>query len=88
MTITILGANRLHPNTQLVAVETSPVLPAEITERKYIENLWPQEEFDFCTIDDWVAWDSHGREHKLREATWYKHWKSTRQRKEFFKRKR
>jgi hypothetical protein len=76
VTITTFGAIRLCPNTNLVAVDTQPELPCEITEGKYITSIWPQADIDFSTIDYWAAWDSHGRVHKLQESSWFKHWQS------------
>ncbi len=77
VTITTFGTVPLYPNTGLVAVETQPPLPCEITEGRYITSLWPQADIDFSTIDYWAAWDSSGRVYRLREASRLKHWRST-----------
>ncbi len=88
VTITTFGAIRLYPNTNFVAVDSRPQLPHEITEGKFITSIWDQADLDFSTIDYWAAWDSHGRVHNLREASWFKHWKSTFQlKREFHKKK-
>lgn len=87
VTITSFGAVRLHPNTGLVAIDTQPPLPCEVTEGRYVTSIWPQAELDFSTIDYWAAWDSHGRMHRLQEAPWLKHWKSIRQLKRSFKKR-
>ncbi len=76
VTITTFGAIRLYPNTNFAAIDTQLQLPCEITEGKYITSIWNQADMDFSTIDYWAAWDSHGRVHKLRQAWWFKHWKS------------
>jgi hypothetical protein len=76
VTIKTFGTVPLYPNEGLVAAETQPPLPCELTEGRYVTSLWPQEDIDFSTIDYWAAWDSHGRVHKLREASRFKHWKS------------
>jgi hypothetical protein len=76
VTIKTFGAIRLQPNTNFVAIDSRPQLPCEITEGKYITSIWDQTGIDFSTIDYWAAWDSHGRVHKLQEASWFKHWKS------------
>jgi hypothetical protein len=81
VTITTFGAIRLYPiTTNLVAIDTRPPLPCEITEGKYVTSLWNQEGLDFSTIDYWAAWDSHGRVHTLREASRFRHLKSAFQR--------
>ena len=76
VTITTFGTVPLYPNLGLVAVETVPALPCEITEGRYITRCWPQADIDFSTIDYWAAWDSRRRVHKLQEASRMKHWKS------------
>jgi hypothetical protein len=89
VTITSLGALPLFPkNTGMVAVDTHPQLPHEITDGQYIESYWDQARIDLSTIDCWVAWDSHGRQHKFRVVSRYKHWKSERQRKREWKKNR
>lgn len=88
VTITTVGAIRLFPNTNFVAIDSRPSLPCEITEGKYITSIWDQTNLDFSTIDYWAAWDSHRTKHKLREASLFKHWKSVfQQRREFRKKK-
>jgi hypothetical protein len=87
VTITTFGAMRLYPNTHFAAVDSRPPLPCEITEGKYITSIWDQVGIDFSTIDYWAAWDSHGRAHKLQEASWFKHWKSKIQYKWSFRKK-
>jgi hypothetical protein len=76
VTITTFGTVPLYPNAGLVAAETQPALPCELTEGRYITSLWPQEGIDFSTIDYWAAWDSHGRVHRLQEASRFEHLKS------------
>ena len=81
VTITTFGTVPLHPNAGLVAVETNPALPCELTEGRYVTSLWPQADIDFSAIDYWAAWDSQGRVHRLQEASRVRHWKSIFQRK-------
>jgi hypothetical protein len=88
VTITTFGAIRLYPNNNFAGVDSEPQLPCEISEGKYITSKWDQADLDFSTIDYWAAWDSHGRVHKLREASWLKHWKSTFQLKRSFRKKK
>ena len=88
VTITSFGAIGLYPQKSLAAVDTQPQLPKEITEGQYITSNWPQDEIDFSTIDYWAAWDSHGRVHKLREASRFEHWKSIHQQKREWRKKK
>src|SRR6266852_4435406 len=88
VTIKSFGAIRLYPNTNFAAIDSRPQLPCEITEGKCVTSIWDQAGLDFSTIDYWAAWDSHGRVHKLREASWFKHWKSRIQLKRSFRKKR
>ncbi|MGB6974589.1 MAG: hypothetical protein WBD67_07900 [Terracidiphilus sp.] len=41
VTITTFGAIGLYPNRSLVATDTVPPLPCEITEGRYVESIWP-----------------------------------------------
>jgi len=88
VTITTFGAIRLYPNTNFVTVDSQPQLPCEITEGKYIQSIWDQADMDFSTIDYWAAWDSHGRVHKLQEASRFNHWKSVFQLERSFRKKK
>lgn len=88
VTITTFGTVPLYPNTGLVAAESRPALPCELTEGRYVTSLWPQVEIDFSTIDYWAAWDSQGRVHKLQEASRLKHWKSFFQLRRSFRKRR
>lgn len=88
VTITTFGTVPLYPNPGLVAAETNPRLPCEITEGRYITSLWPQEGIDFSTIDYWAAWDANGRVYRLQEASRVKHWRSVLQMKRAFKKRK
>jgi hypothetical protein len=88
ITITTIGANGLYPHLNFVVPDSQPRLPCEITEGKFVKGIINQAGLDFSTIDYWGAWDSHGRVHKLREASWAKHWKSRFQRKRSFRKKK
>lgn len=87
VTITAFGTVPLYPNPGLVAIDTQPPLPCEITEGNYITSMWPQADLDFSNIDYWAAWDSHGRVHRLQEASRLRHWKSVFQLKRSFKKR-
>lgn len=86
VTITTFGAIGLHPHRSLVAVDTHPLTPCELTEGKFVTSQLDQSDLDFSTIDHWAAWDSHGRVYKLREASRFKHWKSALQQKQEWRR--
>src|SRR5437763_1066132 len=49
--ITTFGAIGLYPHRSMVAAETRPTLPREITEGQYITSNWPQDDIDFSIID-------------------------------------
>jgi hypothetical protein len=76
VTITTFGAIGLHPHRSMVAVDTRPVLPCELTEGRYVTSMWDQNDLNFSTIDYWAAWDSRGKIHKVREASRFNHMKS------------
>ncbi len=82
VTIKTFGAIRLYPcTTNLVVVDSRPQMPCEISEGKYVTSIWDQAGIPFSTIDYWAVWDSYGKDHRLQEASWFKHWKSVVQRK-------
>ena len=88
VTITSLGAIRLYPHLNFVAMDSLPQLPSQITEGQYITSMIDQAGLDFMFIDYWAAWDSHGGIHKKRAASLFKHWKSEFQLKRSFRRQR
>lgn len=88
VTVVGFGAMALYPNRNLSCVDSQPQLPREITEGQFIVSYWDQDDLDFSAIDYWVARDSHDRTYKLREASWWKHWKSVRQQKRDWRRKK
>lgn len=89
VTIRTFGTVPLYPNKiGLVAAETNPTLPCEISEGQYIVSFWPQAELDFSTIDYWAAWDSRGRVYRLQEASRLKHLHSVLQRRRAFKKRK
>jgi hypothetical protein len=87
VTITTFGGIRLHPHKNFVAIDSRPQLPCEITEGKFVTSIMDQADLEFSNIDYWAAWDSHGRVHKLRQASRIKHWKSVLQQKWAFRKK-
>ena len=90
VTITSFGAIGLYPHLSLAVYDSQPQLPYEISEGQYITSFWEQEQagLNFATIDYWAAWDSHGRVFKLREASWFKHLRSTIRLKRAFRKKK
>jgi hypothetical protein len=89
VTITTFGAVPLHPHPGLVAVDTQPQLPHEIHEGQYISSYWPQADLDFSKIDYWAVWDSQDRiVARVREAGRFRHWKSVRQQKREWRKKK
>lgn len=88
VTIRSCGAIGLHPHPNFVIPDTNPTLPFEITEGKFITIFIDQVRLDFSTIDYWAVWDSRERVYKLREASRFKHWRSNRQLKRSFRKKK
>jgi hypothetical protein len=82
VTITHTGAWCLYPTQPFVCMDTQPELAHEIKEGEYIMTFLSQSDVDVATIDFWQAIDSTGRAYKLRQASWLKHWRSERQRKQ------
>ena len=87
VTIVGCGAVCLYPTDNFVAVDNTPTLPCELTDGKYISTTLDEEDTDISTIDYWEARDSHGRMYRLQEASWFKHWKSSYQRRRAFAKK-
>jgi len=85
VTITSMGAYRVHPGKALVCVDTLPALPCELAEGKYVQAFIKQNDLDLENIESWQAWDAVGRCFKLNVAPWYKRWRSARLRKKFAK---
>lgn len=88
VTIKSFGAIGLYPHLSLVAIDTQPLTPCELTEGQYVTSHWDQNELDFSQIDYWAAWDSTGRVHKRKEASMFRHWKSLFQQKWHFRKER
>jgi len=78
VTITHTGAEGLYPNRSFIITGNHPPLACEIKEGGYITGVVDQAHTDVQTIDYWRAIDSTGRVYKLRQASWFKHWKSAR----------
>ena len=80
VTITTIGAYRLHPSKAFVCADTTPALPVELTEGKYVTALIGQKDLDLENIESWQAWDSANRVFSLHVAPWRKRWRSRRMR--------
>lgn len=80
VTIIGCGAVCLYPTNNFITVDNEPPLPCELTEGKYITAILDQADTDASTVDYWEARDSSGRMYRLRQASWFKHWKSSLQR--------
>ena len=81
VTITHTGAWGLYPNQPFIITDNEPPLAREIKEGECITSMVDQADTDVKTIDYWQAIDSTGRVYKLRQASWFSHWKSNRQQK-------
>jgi hypothetical protein len=78
VTITHTGAWGLYPNQSFIITDNHPPLACEIKEGEYITSMVDQANTDIQTIDYWQAIDSTGKVYKLRQTSWFKHWKSAR----------
>jgi hypothetical protein len=82
VTITHTGAWCLYPTKPFVCMDTEPALQHEIKEGEYVTTFLDQADVDVTAIDYWQAIDSTGRVYKLRQASWLRHWRSERRRKQ------
>jgi hypothetical protein len=78
VTITAVGAYRVHPHNHFVLTDCSPALPHELTEGKRLSAILPSADMDFSTIDYWDASDAVGNSYKCRVASRYAHYLSVR----------
>jgi hypothetical protein len=78
VTITTLGAYRVHPHNHFVLTDTNPALPHELTEGKNLVGILPSADMDFSTIDYWHASDAVGNSYKCRVVSRYAHYLSMR----------
>jgi hypothetical protein len=75
VTITGMGAYRLYPRKAFVCGDTTPHLPVELTEGKYVTALIDERDLDFENLEAFEAWDALGRSFKcniapLHKRTW------------------
>jgi hypothetical protein len=80
VTITTIGAYRLHPRKAFVCADTRPPIPHELTEGKQMMAMIDQSDLNHSAIEYWLASDATGREYRLNIAPWYKRWLSARRR--------
>jgi len=78
VTITTIGAYRVHPHDNFVLTDCNPALPHELTEGKRLSAILPSADMDFSTIDFWHASDAVGNSYKCRVASRYAHYLSVR----------
>jgi hypothetical protein len=71
VTITTVGAWRLHPHKPFVIPETHPDLPYELKEGQKLIAVLPPSDLDLKTIQRWEASDAIGRNYKFEVAPWY-----------------
>jgi len=72
VTITGMGAYRLHPRRAFVCGDTVPVMPTELTEGKYVTAMIDEVDLDFEHIEAFEAWDAVGRKFRCNIAPWHK----------------
>ena len=72
ITVTNIGAFRLHPADPFVVGMTRPPTPHELKEGKQMTAMIEQKYLESADIEHWEVWDAAGRAHRLYIAPWYK----------------
>jgi hypothetical protein len=86
VTITNVGAYRLHPHKAFIVPDASPRIPCELTEGKEVKAMFDQSDVDFSLIEAYEAYTAGGHTFRLNVAPWYKRWISRYRRKREWKR--
>ena len=76
ITVTNIGAFRLHPADPFVVGMTRPPTPHELKEGKQMTAMIEQKYLESADIEHREVWDATGRAHRLYIAPWYKRWPS------------
>jgi len=72
VTVTGMGAYRLHPRKAFVCADTQPHVPVELTEGKYVTAMIDERDLDFEHLEAFEAWDAVGRKFRCNIAPWHK----------------
>jgi hypothetical protein len=87
VTVTNVGAYRLHPHKAFVVPDTMPRTPCELTEGKQLQAMFDQSDVDFSQLESYEVYTATGKTFRLHVAPWYKRWWSRWQRKREWKKK-
>jgi hypothetical protein len=72
VTLTNIGAYRLHPRNAFVCAHTVPTMPTELLEGKYVTAMVDEADLDFEHIEAFEAYDAVGRTYRCNIAPWRK----------------
>jgi hypothetical protein len=76
VTITNVGAFRLHPNKAFIVPDTQPRTPCELTEGKQLTAILDQSGMDFSLIESYEVYTATDKTFRLNVAPWYRRWYS------------
>jgi hypothetical protein len=74
VTITNVGAYRLHPHKPFIVVDTRPALPCELTEGKQMTALMDQSDLDLAVMESWEVYTATGKTFRVAVIPWYRRW--------------
>jgi hypothetical protein len=73
VTLTNIGAYRLHPKNPFVCAHTVPTMPTELLEGKYVTAMVDEaDDLDFEHIEAFEAYDAVGRTYRCNIAPWHR----------------
>ena len=72
VTITNVGAYRLHPHKPFIVPDTRPACPCELTEGKQMTAIIDQSDLDSSVIESWEAYTATGKTFRLAVVPWYR----------------
>jgi hypothetical protein len=86
VTVTSVGAYRLHPALAFVIPDTNPKTPCELTEGKQMLAMFDESDVDQKQAEAYEAYTAIGRTFRNHYAPWYRRWLSKYRRRKQWKR--
>jgi hypothetical protein len=74
VTVTSIGAYRLHPHNPFVITDMNPRCPCELTEGKQMVAMINQAGLDLPLMESWEAYTATGKTYRLSVIPWYRVW--------------
>jgi hypothetical protein len=74
VTITNVGAYRLHPHKAFIVPDANPRIPCELTEGKQLTATFDQSDVDFTQLEAYEIYTATGKTFRLNVAPWYRRW--------------